>query len=89
MTLENKTARKIAWEISSGIRAKQFIGVKSKEVLAQELFSLKNRYTPDTMTTFEKSQFQKDLDKVVEGILQLPKEYRANLYNIVDKMLNP
>lgn len=86
---EIKSARKIAWEISNGLRPESFIGNKSKEVLQQELFSLKNRYNPNTMTTFEKTEFEKDLDKVITGILTLPKEQRSNLYEEVDKMLTP
>lgn len=84
-----KSARKIAWEISIGKRPQQFIGHKTKEVLQQELFSLKNRYTPETMTNFERYEFDKDMEKVVAGIMQLPRAQREILYQEVDKMLNP
>ena len=83
------TARKIAWEISNGLRPEQFIGHKTKEVLQTELFSLKNSYNPSTMTTFEKTEFEKELNKIVAGILSLPQEQRSTLYQEVDRMLNP
>ena len=84
---KRKSARKIAWEISNGLRPPQFIGNKTKEVLAQELFSLQNRYNPATMTALEKIEFEKELDKVVTGILNLPQEHQSALYKKVDQML--
>jgi len=89
MTLDKITARKIAWELSNGLRPEQHIGHKTKEVLAQELFSLKNRYNPKTMTAFEKTEFEQDLNKTVSGILSLPREQQSILYETVDEMLNP
>lgn len=86
---EIKSARKIAWEISNGLRPEQFIGHKTREILQQELFSLKNSYHPDTMTTFEKTEFEKELNKVIAGILSLPQEQRSTLYKEVDRMLAP
>ena len=82
------TAREIAYEISNGMRPEQFIGNKTKEVLAQELFSLRNRYTPETMTAFEKTEWENDLNSTVAGIITLPKEQQDNLYKTVDNMLN-
>ena len=82
------TAREIAYEISNDIRPEQFIGNKTKEVLAQELFSLRNRYTPETMTAFEKTEWENDLNRTVAGIITLPKEQQDNLYKTVDNMLN-
>ena len=83
------SARKIAWEISNGLRPEQFIGHKTYEILQQELFSLKNSYQPDTMTSFEKTEFEKELNKLVAGILTLPQEQRSTLYKKVDEMLAP
>ena len=40
------------------------------------------------MTTFELDTFNRDLNGVVERILQLPKEQRSELYKAVDEMLN-
>jgi len=83
------SARKIAWEISQGIRPNQFIGKKTKEVLAQELFSLKNGWNPKTMSKNEKTEFDEKINAVIEGILKLPKHERADLYRKVDDLLNP
>ena len=82
------SARKIAWEISTGKRKIQFIGAKSFEVLQQEIFSLKNRYNPETMTNYENYIFEKNLNATMESVLQLDNKKRFELYQKVDEMFN-
>ena len=79
MTTE-KGAREVARLITIGKIPPQFVGRKSFAVLKQEIFSLINRYNPETMTTFELDVYGKDLAKTVESILKHKKQVQDSLF---------
>ena len=85
---EKLNPRKIARLITKGKIQQQFIGLKSFEVLEQEIFSLLNRHNPQTMTEFEKTVFAKDVAATVEGILKLKPRDQDNLFAEFNKNLN-
>jgi len=51
--MARKTAREIAKEISENMRKPEFVGPKSKEVIIQEIWSLKN-----TKPAFRKPDYE-------------------------------
>jgi len=89
MNLTDLTAREIAQLISEGLIKPTHLGKKSFEVLQQEFFSLKNSYHPKTITEKEKDDFNIKLKTLIAEIQFLPENKQEQLYENVDKMLNP
>ena len=64
---EEETARKIAKEITDGVRKPQHIGVKSTEVKKQELISHIQNFQ-ETFTNAEKKEWLHKKDELVRAL---------------------
>jgi len=87
--MKYKSAREIMEAMNRGDIPRKHIGPKNFYVLKQELFSLKNEYTPETWTEEELNDWNKRLAERMEEIEQLPESEKDKLLKEVDDMLNP
>ena len=85
----HRSAREISAAITRGELKPQHIGPKSKEVLAQELASLKNEYKPDTMLKKELEAWEEQLAQKLLSAQSLSEADENYIQDYVDKFLNP
>lgn len=76
-------------DMNEGIIPRQHLGPKNYQILKQELFSLKNEYTPETFTDKELINWNNNLAARIEEIEQLSETEQEQLFRKVDEMLNP
>ena len=84
-----KSAREITKAITDGDIPPSRIGPGNFAILKQELFSMRNEYKPLTMTDKELLDYNKRLAEKIEQIATLSSGEQTQLYEQVDKMLNP
>ena len=87
--MKYSSAREIMESMNNGNIIRQHLGPKSFDVLKTELFSLKNRYKPQTFTEAEFDEWNKTLAQRMEEIEQLPTSEQEKMMQEVDDMLNP
>ena len=83
------TSREIMQAMNEGKIPRQHLGPKNFLILKQELFSLKNEYTPDTFTEEELTKWNYSMSARMEEIEQLSSSEKKQLLSEVDKMLDP
>ena len=83
------TAREIIAAMNEGIIPRQHLGPKNFYILKQEIFSLRNEYTPNTFTEAELNDWNTKMAARMEEIEQLPASEKKQLFSEVVKMLVP
>lgn len=87
--MQYKSAREMIKDMDNGIIKRQHLGAKNFYVLKQELFSLKNEYTPSEFTEEESNKWNITLAARLEEVEQLSLSEQGQLSKLVNKMLDP